>query len=272
MRLKDSHLPLIVSASLAMAGAASALTIDFDNPADYDNNFYELTFPANAAWSGNNGGTLEKISGNSATVAILNTTASGGIAGSGGTGASVLNNDIFSNPTMQADFATPALAVAGDSLGFFTKVNATATSAYFAVFRMTGTGSADFRVFDTDTVNPSTGALGTTPVFAQNFTGIPAGSFATGTFYTFRLEVQDVGSNVQFTGFISTQGGAAIGNPVSFTDTTSPVLGAGQVGFRFGSSSPAITAYDNIIVVPEPASGALLGMGLLAGLLRRKRK
>ena len=105
------HLSFLVLAASSV-GAASAITIPFDNASDYDNNFYELVNPTHTAWSSNNGGALEKISGNSATVVILNSTASGGIAGSGGTGASVLNNNLFNNPTITVDFSTPAFGCA----------------------------------------------------------------------------------------------------------------------------------------------------------------
>jgi hypothetical protein len=266
-----SHLLLLAGLGVWTVGSdASAAAIAFNSAADYDNNFYETTNPAAVSWSSSGGGQLQKISGNSATTEIYNTTATGGVGGSGGTGAATLNNNTFGNLTLQMDFSTPELITGGDSLGFFARVNSTATSGYFAVFRLLTANTADFRLFDTDS-NPTTGTL---PTAFQAGTITSAGSFATGTFYTFRLDVLNVGSNVQFTGSVFTQGGTTqLGNSVTLTDTTSPVQTAGQVGLRLGSNDAAFTnLYDNFAVVPEPASGVLLAMAGVALGLRRKRK
>jgi len=278
--MKHLQFSLLAVATFSLARVCSATTIGFDSASDYDSNFYETVNPTHTSWSSDNGGTLEKSVTNSATVAIYNTTATGGTGGSGGTGAAILNNNTFTNFTLQLDFSSPELTIGGDSVGFFTKVTEATQagpppltgSGYLAVFRLTGAGTADFRVWDSDT-NPDSGTLGTL-VSTQSFT-VPAGSFSINTFYTFRLAVATVGSNVQFSGSIFTQGGGAqIGNTLTYTDTTAAVTGAGEVGLRLGSNSNTVTSsYDNFSITPapEPATVALLGFAGL-GLMSRRRR
>jgi hypothetical protein len=203
---------------------------------------------------------------------IYNTTSiTSGAAGSGGTSVGTANNNTFSNFSVQMDFAAEALNVGGNSLGFFTKVNGAENSGYLAIFRLTSATTAEFRLWDSDS-NPTSNALGTllTPTVAPTI----AGSFAAGTAYTFRLDVQDIGSTVQFTASVfAANGGAKIGDSIVISDTTAAVLGAGQVGLRLGSNSANSNFYDNFAInpIPEPSS---LGLAALGGLLalRRKRK
>jgi len=270
--MKYLQLSLFSLGAFSLVTTEMAATLSFDASSDYDNNFQEYLNPSVTSWSSDHGGSLEKGGGNSATVAIYNTTATGGSAGSGGTGAATPNNNTFSNFTLRLDFSTPELITGGDSAGIFTKVSADATSGYLVVFRLLSSGTADFRVWDSVGTNPSTGSFGS-PVSTQSFT-VPASSFAINTFYTFQLTVADVGSNVQFTGAIFAQGGGAeIGNTLTYTDTSSALIGPGQIGFRFGSATTTPTAYDNITITPtpEPATVALLGFAGL-GLASRRRR
>lgn len=258
---------LLFAASPSIAGA---VTIAFNTAADYDNNFREYTNAASTGWVSSGGGRLEKGVENSATTMLYNTTATGGSGGSGGTGVGTNNNNTFNNFTIQMDFSPESLVVGGNSLGFYSKLDASGVG-YAAIFRLTATGAADFRIYDSDS-NATTGALsnGATPVSSQSFTG---GSFTAGTSYTFKLSVEDIGSDVRFTGGIyDAVTGVQIGNSLTYTDTTSAVTGAGQVGLRLGSNTPASNFFDNFAVnpIPEPASALLGAIGGLV-LLRRKR-
>jgi len=269
--MQSYRFPFVLFAAICLPGWASAASIAFSTSGNYDANFYEPSASADLTWAATSGGVIQKIN-SSAASAIYNTTSTGGSGGSGGTGAATANHDTFSNFVMKMDFSSAALASGGDSLGFLTKINAAGTAGYLAIFRMTGTGSADFRVWDSDSTAAGTPG---SALYNQAFT-VPAGSFATNTFYTFQLSVVDVAGQVQFTGSIfAAGGGAQIGNSLTYTDliSSSPVLGAGQVGIRFGSSSTTVAnSFDNFSIepIPEPST-SLLGLGGLALLFRRRR-
>jgi hypothetical protein len=206
-----------------------------------------------------------------ATSTIFNTHATGGSAGSGGT---TINSpyDTFggsSGITLQVDYyqANPQPGPAGTSFGFYVKAaqSTTPTTGYAAIFRLTDSG-ADFRVWDSDS-NPSIAGVGT-QLGSTQFYNV---GFAAATYYTLKLQVIDVGSTIQFTGSIWNQGGALIKAFTTVTDTTSAVLGAGQVGFRFGNDGGSESRIDNLTIIPEPNTAALLG-GLGTMLLLRRRR
>jgi len=253
--------------------AASAALITFSADADYDSNFREY----GTAVSRN--GTLNALQKSGVTggavSAIYNTTATGGTGGNGGTGVGTVNNNTFSNLRIQMDFSAETLLIGGNSLGFFVKVNSAENSGYAGIFRLTGTGSADFRMFDSDS-NPN-GALSATVLNSTTaFSGVTAGSIAAGTFYTLRLDVQDIAGTVQFSASIFTQGGGTqIGNTITTTDTTTPVIGAGQVGLRMGTQGGTVGAnyFDNFSVdtIPEPEIAMLSFVGVSFFCLRRRK-
>lgn len=253
---------------------ASAVTISFGTAADYDSNFVEYTIGSALSWVPSGGGRLEKSGGNSATTLLYNTTATGGTAGSGGTGVGTANNDTFNNFIVQMDFTPESLLTGGNSLGFFTKLNA-AGVGYATIFRLTAAGAADFRVYDSAS-SVISGSLegGSTPASAQSFT-VAGGSFTAGTAYTFKLAVEDIGGNVRFSGGIyNAVNGNQIGNTLTYTDTSSPVLGAGQIGLRLGTNGEPSNFYDNFIItpIPEPSAAVLAGLGAVAVSFRRRRR
>ncbi len=246
-----------------MFGVASAASLAFSTAADYDNNFYEVQNPTELNWASSGGGRLVRGGTSSASIAIYNTTSTGGVSGSGGTSASALNNNIFNDLTIKMDFTPASLAAAGDSIGFYTRLNSTATAGYFVAFRAISTSQVDFRVFDSD-ANASIGSVGTL-LSTQTISG----AFTAGTAYTFQLNL----TGAVFTGSVfAAGGGAQIGSSVSYTDTLAPLLTGGQVGIRTGTQSTTLSNYyDNFNVIPEPTSAALLGFGSLALIGRRKR-
>ncbi|HVJ46731.1 MAG TPA: hypothetical protein VM511_10125 [Luteolibacter sp.] len=258
---------------LILPQAVSAALITFSADADYDANFREY----GTAVSRN--GTLNMLqksgAAGGAVSAIYNTTATGGTGGNGGTGVASVNNNTFSDFRIQMDFSAEALLAGGNSLGFFVKVNSAENSGYLGVFRLTGANSADFRMFDSDS-NPNGAPSGTVLNSTTAFSGITAGSITVGTFYTLRLDVQDVGGTVQFAASIFTQGGGTqIGNTITTTDTTSPVLGAGQVGLRMGTQGGTVGSnyFDNFSVeaIPEPQVAMLSLAGLAVVCIRRRK-
>jgi len=262
-----SFLTLVIIAPFTLC-ISSGATLNFGAASSYDNNFLEYTNPGDVTW--NASGNLRKGVAASATTAIYNTTAiNANVAttpGSGGTGVGTPNNNTFTDFVIQMDMSAPL----GESIGFIARANSDATAGYFGIFRLLSTGSADFRVWDSDS-NPSTGALGASITGTSAFT-VGAGSFAANTAYSFRMTVQDVGSNLLISGAIfSTATGLQIGNTLSYTDTTSP-LASGQAGIRLASSSATANTFDNFSInaIPEPGA-ALLGLFGLTFLLRRNR-
>jgi len=252
---------------------ATAATVTFGTAADYDSNFVEYTLAPALGWTASGGGRLEKNGGNSATTLLYNTTATGGTGGSGGTGVGTVNNNTFNNFVVQMDFASEAFSTGGNSLGFFTKVNS-AGAGYATLFRLTTTGAADFRIYDSAS-SVILGSLegGATPLSTQNFT-VGANSFVTGTMYTFKLAVEDISGGVRFSGGIyNATNGIQIGNTLTYTDSSLPAFGAGQIGLRLGTNGTPSNFYDNFIItpIPEPSAAVLAGLGAMAASFRRRR-
>ena len=253
-----------MSAAMLIAHTAVAATLTFNTNADYDNNFYEV---ANGGDLGTNAsGFLNKVN-NSATSTVYNTHATGGSGGLGGTaGGTPL--DTFGDVSLQTTFRSSVMD-STTSIGFFTKINDTTTSGYAAIVRLTSATTADFRLFDTAALSAVGTQIGTT----QTFTG----SFATNTYYIFKLTVTDVGANVRFDASLWTTGGSQIGSTITLSDTTSAVTGLGQVGLRLGSSASSTLQIDDFSVaaaIPEPSTYVLFASGsalFVAALLRRKR-
>ena len=259
-------------ALLAGIGASqAAVLITFEDNASYDTNFAEKNNGTHV--TRNVGGYLSLTNTGTgiATAAIYNSAASGGTVGSGGT---TINTpyDTYGGTTefnIQADYSqsNPQGGPAGTSFGFYVKApsNANPTTGYAALFRLTDT-VADFRVFDSNG-NPSISGVGTLIGTAQTHT-MP---FLADTYYTLKLKVVDVGSNVQFTGSIWNQGGAVIKTFTTVVDSSSAVLGAGQAGFRWSNDGGSNSRIDNFAIIPEPSTAALLG-GLGGILLLRRRR
>lgn len=272
MKIRSLFQLSVIASIAGTCASQAAVLIPFDDNASYDNNFAE-TFVGGGATTRDSGGFLLRVPGtNSSTGVIYNTTATGGAGGNGGTAlGSPLDNTFggSSVTTLQMDFLQASVSGLGsNSFGFYAKVNDVANSGYTGVFRI-GSGSADFRMFDGG--NPTTGTAGTQFGTTQTFTG----TFSTSTYYTLRLDFQDVGSDVAFTGSIWNQGGSVIHTFPTITDTTSAVLGAGQVGFRVnsavaGGSTGGNIQLDNFSIIPEPSSALLGGLGTLL-LFRRRR-
>ncbi len=272
MNIRCWQKKLVLAAFLGISVTRADL-VTFDDNASYDNNFVERN---NGAFVSRNAGGYLALNNTGAgipTAVIYNTAATGGSGGSGGTTINTPYNSFGGNTVLaiQADYyqSNPQGGPAGTSFGFYVKGenSSTPTTAYAALFRLTDS-VADFRVFDSGG-NPSTSGVGTQLGGTQTHNA----SFASNTYYTLKLEVVDTGGNVQFTGSIWNQGGAVIRTFNAITDTTAPVLGAGQVGFRWSNDGGSETRIDNFSVVPEPTTMVMLagGLGVLFGYRKRRR-
>ncbi len=237
-----------------------AATYTFDTATDYTGNFTAaFNSGANAlTWSNTNpfGNHVAKYDPTTAssTYSILNSPAAS------------------TSYTLKADvvFNGPIIATS-PSFGFLTNIGT--NNGYVAIFRLTGTTTADFRVFEG--VNASTGTVGT-EVNNQTFT-LSSGTWSSTTYYTLKLDVLNTGSAISFTGSMLTTGGSSLATFSTYTET-SPLNSASNtsVGFRMGVNADTAVRMDNfsLTAIPEPSTYALLGGAGMLGLAlctRRKR-
>lgn len=265
---KSLHLACAITALTGLS--ASAQVIAFGSATEYADNFVGVSNNANTVWAtdGGGGGYLSSQA-SSATVIVFNENDNGAAGANQAAGTFDAPRQTFGSTsgfTLTADFQAGGSGN-GKSFGFYTKVNDAATVGYSVLFRLDTGSIGDIRFFDSNG-NPSTGAVGS----SLGTTGIS--ELSLNTWYTVQLNVVDTASSVIFNASIWQTGVGDINNPLATataTDTTSPVLGAGQYGARI-SSDNALMLADNIGVVPEPSTFALLGGMIALGcvLLRRR--
>lgn len=265
-------LSLITSASIV--SSASAISLNFDVATDYEDNFWGPSNRTLSSWDAS--GDITKAIPSSTNTLVFNSNAIGGGSNLAGTAAGV-PLDKFDNFVYQVDVSMSVFST-GNSFGFYTKLNDAANSGDLAIFRFSNGSSADFRMYVGG--NPTSGnGLGsnTTPVTTQTFA--PTSNFTTDTYYTFRLEVEDVGNDVEYRASIWTTGVSPtqIGSTLNYTYTDGNI-GLGQVGLRLSASngSSGSLRFDNyqINAIPEPAYLAtmLCGFISLVAILRRRKK
>jgi hypothetical protein len=260
-----------------MSAAGQAATIRFDSAGDFDNNFWAPKASAGTAWSSSAQQIQRSYLPTGGDLFVYNTTSTGATTpGSGGTSASGTQNT-FQDFIIQADHRANTTDFSTNSLGFWVKGSSDGTAGYLVVFRLSssataGEGSADMRVLGTNST--ATGNNGSTLMDSTAF--VPTSSVAKSKDYTFRLQVQDVAGGVNFIGSMwDTATGSQIGTDIAYThESGSALTGAGQVGFRLGSSgTSAVSVMDNfsITAVPEPAAAWLGLVAVAGGMLRRRR-
>jgi hypothetical protein len=175
--------------------------------------------------------------------------------------------------SLKADVVFAGTYGSASLLGFGFATNIGANNGYTAIFRFTGTNTADFRVFEG--TNATTGTIGTQVNTPTSFTRA-SGTWSTNTYYTLNLDVINTGSSISFTGSVLTTGGTVLGTFDAFTDTTPASVSNTSVGFRMGVNAYETVRMDNFTVtaIPEPSTYALLGGAGVLGLAlctRRKR-
>jgi len=226
--------------------------LTFSTNADYDSNFKESA--SNTGNTRNIGGFVQ-LQGFQFGPAVYDTSATGGLNGSGGTGGSDANNDL-SNFTISADVATTEVGSFG--AGFLLRLNASESNGYFASFSAVGAQTVQFRLGETAGLVAGEGSS----IYSQNvnLTGL---TLAVNQFYPFKVTA--VGGTF---GFDFGSGAAT----ASFTDTTVSAT-TGQVGFSLTTAGPsAATRLDNFAIVPEPSAALLLLLGVAGCSMRRRSR
>jgi hypothetical protein len=269
---------MAVGSLILPASAMSAtVSIDFDTAADFDTNFVETAVPAAVSWNENGYLTRSNTSGLTGTVAMFyNSGATGGSSGSGGTTFSD-TRDTFggSEPfTISVDIRLSQVG-ASNSFGITVGVPTGQAKGYTVIWRLdNGSSASDVRFYDpNDFFNVGNGGVSGTP----SSSGTISTALSANTWYTAQLTVEEVDGNMKLSASLFNQGGSQIGSTVTYTDTTSPLLGGGQVGFRLGAatnSSSFTMDIDNFSITPIPEPSAafltLLASGLtMAGRRRR---
>lgn len=263
---------LSCSLLLATDAVAALVSLSFDTPAEYDNNFWLSGGEKDLVWR--SPGQIQKDDEqNSSGYAIYNSGSTGGSGGSGGTsGGSELNK--FVNFSIQADFQAGNVNAA-NGLGFFVKGSDSLDSGYVVIFRpatsTTASSNVDMRIWGPGS-NAVTGNLGTPLMASTPF--VSTDDITSSAWYTFRLDVEDIDGQVRFAGSVwDTATNKQVGQTIEFLHGDSPILGEGQVGIRLGSGNNAPwVAADNFLItaIPEPSSGLLLAAGTALALRRRR--
>jgi len=275
--------PALLLLALAPALLPAQVMIDFNSSGDYDTRFVEVEGGSSTSHNIAGGNISRSTVATTSTVAIYNANATGGVGGSGGTtfnatrqtyGGSMANMTAF---VIQSDIQFGALTSglpSSTSFGFYTKVPTGEASGYAGLFRLGSTAGADFRLFDSNG-NPDTAAVGSSlGSLTANTTQLGFTPTAN-TWYTLRLQVADVGSDVAFTASITDIAANVTYTLGTLTDTSSAVLGAGQAGFRLsvntGGTTPVYVDNFAISMVPEPGTALTLLTGFAALAVRRRR-
>jgi hypothetical protein len=255
-----SVLALLLLSPQARCRAATVLPvgpISFNSNSEYDSAFKESN-PMLASLQRDAAGNVSLFN-TQTSLAIFDTSASGGVGGNGGLIGSDANNDL-SDFTISADFASTLPGIGG---GFLLRLNSSEANGYavrvhnidpllvvFDVFKGASAMSAGFQIFSTGVPLPIGSAV------------------AANTFYTFKVTVVGGTFTLDFAN------GAA---KATFTDFA-PGATVGQVGIVVDNLAPGATArLDNfrIAAVPEPSSlvlAALAGIIPLSHLVRGRRR
>lgn len=254
-----SCLLLALTANLSVS--LNAATVTFDSASDLSTNFTAGSNTGSAvAWNAGTGGTAVKYDT--------------------GISALIFNSAAASTSyTIKADAnflpGTGAYTVGGSGfgLGFFTNIGT--GDGYAALFRFTGTNTAEFRLFEG--ANASTGSLGTQITAATSTITLASGAWSTSSFYTLSLDVVNTGTSISFTGSVLTTGGTVLGSFSPYTDLAPNSVANTSVGLRFGTGSMDRLALDNFSIptsaIPEPSTYAFIGgAGALFLALGTRRK
>lgn len=263
---------LLVASTCVLTATLGATTITFDTASDYTNNFTpKFTSNSGAAvvFSPTRLDSLSKFDSSKSTASfvLFNTQAA--------STSFTMSADVTLTPSTGAN--TGYAAAGSLSFGFLTNIGT--DNGYAALFRFTGTNTADLRIFKG--VNATTGALGSVdPVnSATTITLANSATWGADTYYRLSLDVLNTTSAISFTGSVLTTGNTVLGTFTTYIDNTPVSVSNTTVGFRAGVGPSDVVRIDNFSIptsaIPEPSTYALLGGASVLGLAfltRRQRR
>lgn len=254
----------LLALTATLPAVLTAATYTFDTSADYTNNFTPgftggsaLVLSSTAPY----GDHIAKYDGTASSASYARLTTAVGTT----------------SYSLKADVVFAGTYGPASALGFGFVTNIGTNAGYLAIFRFTGTNTADFRVFEgTSTASSTIGTLVNDLTPNQSFTR-SSGTWSTTTYYTLNLDVVNTGTSISFTGSVLTTGGVVLGTFGTYTET-SPLASVSDtsVGFRMGVNQYETVRMDNFTVtpspIPEPSTYVLIGsIGALGFACWRRR-
>lgn len=238
--MKSPSIFVLLVLAAALSSPLSAQTYTFGKESDFADNF-TVTSQRNPSLAWDSGGFLREYNATTtaASIAILKTPVA---------------TPSFSL-LVDARFGYNLGSLAGASVGFVTHVTDASASdiGYLCVFRL-ATDRAELRIFK--------GIQADTPAPPSPLTTLTLpGSFASNTYYTFKLDVANTGSKLIFTGsLLDASTHAVIGAFKPFADNNPSNIGASLVGLRLGTVNRTHTDAANFTVtaatIPESSAYA----------------
>ena len=243
----------------------------------------------------NNGATLNSIGitfgGSAVTISSLAFDPSGNLWGGTTQGGSIYRID----PTTGVATATPVGSLGGQTNSFDFRQNGSVLE--IAIFTNNGGGNSTFQIR-----NAATGASILSPVsIGQGNPGVPASAYLSGNsifgfggtnYNLFSYSMTDGSSAlIGNTGITWSQAGGAayngqlwLGSRIGSYNNSTGQQDHGTSGFQFGTVDTTTGVYTNVFnvaeqplgggfgyaVIPAPGTAALLGLGGLVGLRRRR--
>jgi hypothetical protein len=265
---------------LGLTPSIYGLTITFDNADQFSNHFVEGASGDQTVWTTDGlGGGFLTSGGASSYVFNINDNSAAGLNRAAADFDNPRNLYGGTNPVIfTADFRVSGKS-GSNSLGFYTKVpDATGQDTPFGgfaiLFRAHSNSintASDIRFWEySDNVSGNdvhTRGLSTL-TNTETFSGT---TLDANEWYTARLEMQDIGSGVQFNASLLEIGGAEIGS-TTWTSGVTAGQGPGQWGLRFNLNNTMDIDNVSVSVIPEPGTLVLLTISLVSALLFFRRR
>jgi hypothetical protein len=258
--LASAVVAVVLLSNAVTSAQTTVAPITFSTASDYTSNFRQTIAEGNLS-SGVDSGVYRVLSNStqsSSVLSLYDTTPGDGTA----------TRNTFLNETVRSDFR---IVGAGGSFGLLVRVSSTDATSYLGLINIDSSSTNDqIRLFD------STPANSMTVSSTLHNSTTSSSVLSLNTWYTLSLTAaNNATSGVDLTLQVFAQGTDT--NPLLsavVTDTSSPLLSAGQIGVRMYSTagSGRSTATDNFTVVPEPASLGLLAILPPVLLPRRRRR
>jgi hypothetical protein len=245
---------------LAANPARAAVTVDFESPTAFTDNFRKLAGTATPVMSAN-GADNDFLSINPATTLMpaYDTTPADG---------AVKNTFAVAPGAALGVSADVRFATTNSSLGVYITDPADETKGYLAIFNVNAPSvSGNDQIRFASNGNPATGGAGTLVNGKSDGNALDLATWGTVN-VTYAIDANNHP--------VLSIGVGAYTDSVTFTDISTPLTNV-EVVFRLAAQAGSGTYdFDNVTITPaaapEPASAALLGLAALPALARRRRR